>query len=116
MGQLLAEVFVLGLVSGLDALAFIAVIVVSAQRRRNGTAFVTGWLLTLVGGVPGASEVAAAPPALPAEAAPLKYANRPLASPPATSTTAETTSSRRRRPSRRITEAVIPSPSLRRRD
>ncbi len=48
MGQLLAEVFVLGLVSGLDALAFIAVIVVSAQQRRNGTAFVTGWLLTLV--------------------------------------------------------------------
>ena len=28
-----------------------------------------GWLLTLVGGVPGATDVAAAPPALPAEAA-----------------------------------------------
>ena len=27
-----------------------------------------GWLLTLVGGVPGATDVAAAPPALPAEA------------------------------------------------
>src|SRR3954454_16678789 len=48
MGPLIAEVFVLALVSGLDALAFIAVVVVSAQRRRNGTMFVTGWLLTLV--------------------------------------------------------------------
>jgi hypothetical protein len=48
MGQLLAEIAVLGLVSGLDPLAFIAVLVVSAQRRRNGLAFVAGWLLVLV--------------------------------------------------------------------
>jgi hypothetical protein len=48
VGQLLAEVGVLGLVSGLDPLAFIAVLVVSAQKRRNGLAFVGGWLLVLV--------------------------------------------------------------------
>jgi hypothetical protein len=48
MESLLAEVWILGLLSGLDPLAFIAVIVVSAQQRRNGLAFVSGWLLTLV--------------------------------------------------------------------
>jgi hypothetical protein len=47
MDSLLAEVWVLALLSGLDPLAFIAVIVVSAQRKRNGVAFVSGWLLTL---------------------------------------------------------------------
>jgi hypothetical protein len=47
MGTLVAEVGLLGLLSGLDPLAFIAVLVVSAQHRRNGIAFVAGWLLTL---------------------------------------------------------------------
>jgi hypothetical protein len=47
MGPLVIEVGLLGLLSGLDPLAFVAVLVVSAQHRRNGTAFVTGWLLTL---------------------------------------------------------------------
>ncbi|MEO5899377.1 MAG: GAP family protein [Ilumatobacteraceae bacterium] len=47
MGPLVIEVALLGLLSGLDPLAFVAVLVVSAQHRRNGLAFVTGWLLTL---------------------------------------------------------------------
>ncbi|MFT3854267.1 MAG: GAP family protein [Ilumatobacteraceae bacterium] len=47
MGPLLAEVAVLGLLSGLDPLGFIAVVVVSAQDKRNGVAFCAGWLLTL---------------------------------------------------------------------
>lgn len=48
MGPLFAELFLLGLLSGLDPLAFVAVLVVSAQNRRNGVAFVAGWLLVLV--------------------------------------------------------------------
>lgn len=47
MGPLVLEVSLLGLLSGLDPLAFVAVLVVSAQHRRNGLAFVSGWLLTL---------------------------------------------------------------------
>ena len=47
MIQLFAEVGVLGLVSGLDPLALIAVLVVSAQNRRNGAAFAAGWILVL---------------------------------------------------------------------
>ena len=47
MIQLFAEVGVLGLVSGLDPLALIAVLVVSAQQRRNGAAFAAGWILVL---------------------------------------------------------------------
>ncbi len=47
MGPLVAEVAILGLLSGLDPLAFLAVLVVSHQHRRNGVAFVCGWLLTL---------------------------------------------------------------------
>ena len=48
MGPLLAEVWVLGLLSGLDPLAFVAVVVVSAQNKRNGVLFCAGWLLTLL--------------------------------------------------------------------
>jgi hypothetical protein len=48
MGPLVAEVAILGLLSGLDPLAFLAVLVVSHQHRRNGVAFVCGWLLTLI--------------------------------------------------------------------
>ncbi|MCU1503780.1 MAG: hypothetical protein JWM12_3134 [Ilumatobacteraceae bacterium] len=48
MGTLLLDVAILGLLSGLDPLAFLAVLVVSAQQRRNGIAFLCGWLLVLV--------------------------------------------------------------------
>ena len=48
MGPLLVEVSLLGLLSGLDPLAFVAVVVVSAQNKRNGVAFCAGWLLTLL--------------------------------------------------------------------
>ena len=47
MRQLLFEVAILGLLSGLDPLAFLAVLVVSVQHRRNGIAFVCAWLLVL---------------------------------------------------------------------
>jgi hypothetical protein len=50
----------------------------------------------LVGDVPALTDVAAAPPALPAEAAPLKYAIRVPDRAPAATTTAATTSRRRR--------------------